>query len=71
MAAIAHARSVGLRVPEDLSVIGIDGHPLGVLMDVTTIDQDVASQGRLAAELAVRLVSGEDEVSDVRRTRPD
>jgi LacI family repressor for deo operon, udp, cdd, tsx, nupC, and nupG len=64
-AAIAHARSVGLRVPEDLSVLGIDGHPLGELFGVTTVDQDVASQGRLAAELAVRLVSGEREVSDV------
>jgi DNA-binding LacI/PurR family transcriptional regulator len=64
-AAIAHARSVGLRVPEDLSVLGIDGHPLGELFGVTTVDQDVASQGRLAAELAVRLVSGEGEVPDV------
>ena len=64
-AAIAHARSVGLRVPEDLSVLGIDGHPLCELFDVTTVDQDVATQGRLAAELAVRLVSGEREVSDV------
>jgi LacI family repressor for deo operon, udp, cdd, tsx, nupC, and nupG len=65
-AAIAHARSVGLRVPEDLSVLGIDGHPMGELLGVTTVDQDVARQGRLAAELAVRLVSGEDGVSEVR-----
>jgi LacI family transcriptional regulator, repressor for deo operon, udp, cdd, tsx, nupC, and nupG len=59
LAAIAHARSAGLRVPEDLSVVGVDGHPLGALLDLTTVDQDVASQGRLAAELAVQLVSGE------------
>jgi LacI family repressor for deo operon, udp, cdd, tsx, nupC, and nupG len=64
-AAIAHARSVGRRVPEDLSVIGVDGHPLGELLGVTTVDQDVASQGRLSAELAVRLVAGEDDVSDL------
>ena len=55
-----------LRVPEDLSVLGVDGHPLGELLGVTTVDQDVARQGRLAAELAVRLVAGEDGVSDVR-----
>ncbi len=68
LAAIAHARSAGLDVPGDVSVVGIDGHPLGVLMDLTTIDQDVAGQGRLAAELAVRLVSGDDDVSDVEVT---
>ncbi len=63
-AAMAHARRVGLRVPGDLSVIGVDGHPLGELLGLTTVDQDVAAQGRIAAELVVRLVSGA-EVSDV------
>jgi LacI family repressor for deo operon, udp, cdd, tsx, nupC, and nupG len=64
-AAIAHARAEGLRVPEDLSVVGVDGHPLGELLDVTTVDQDVARQGRLAAGLAVRLVAGDKQVADV------
>jgi len=57
-AAIAHARSVGVRVPEDLSVVGVDGHPFTELLGVTTVDQDVAGQGRIAAELAVRLIEG-------------
>jgi len=35
-------------------------------VDLTTIDQDVAGQGRLAAELAVRLLRGVDEVANVR-----
>ena len=64
-AAIAHARSVGVRVPEELSVVGVDGHPLGELLGVTTVDQDVAAQGRVAAELAIRLVSGDGPVADV------
>lgn len=63
-AAMAHARSTGLRVPQDLSVVGIDGHPLGEQVGVTTVDQDVAGQGRQAANLTVRLLSGE-QVSDV------
>jgi LacI family transcriptional regulator, repressor for deo operon, udp, cdd, tsx, nupC, and nupG len=58
-AAMVGARNAGLSVPDDLSVIGVDGHPLGPLADITTVDQDVAGQGRLAAELAVRLVTGE------------
>jgi LacI family transcriptional regulator, repressor for deo operon, udp, cdd, tsx, nupC, and nupG len=59
-AAIARARSRGLRVPEDLSVVGVDGHPLADLLDLTTVEQDVAAQGRVAAELVVRLLEGED-----------
>jgi LacI family repressor for deo operon, udp, cdd, tsx, nupC, and nupG len=63
-AAMAHARSTGLRVPQDLSVVGVDGHPLGEQVGVTTVDQDVAGQGRLAANMALRLLSGE-QVTDV------
>jgi DNA-binding LacI/PurR family transcriptional regulator len=63
-AAMEHARSAGVRVPEDLSVVGVDGHPLGELLGLTTVDQDVAAQGRLAAELVVRLVS-EKTVTDI------
>ena len=66
-AAVAHVRSTGRRVPEDLSVLGVDGHPLGELLGVSTVDQDVAGQGRVAAELAVRLLGGAEpgEVTDV------
>ncbi|MET0526706.1 MAG: LacI family DNA-binding transcriptional regulator [Nocardioides sp.] len=64
-AAIAHARAQGLAVPGDLSVVGTDGHPLGELLGLTTVDQDVAGQGRMAAELAVRLLRGAEEVADV------
>jgi LacI family repressor for deo operon, udp, cdd, tsx, nupC, and nupG len=64
-AAIIHTRAQGLRVPEDVSVMGIDGHPLGELFGVTTVDQDVEAQGRAAAELVVRLIAGEKDVSDI------
>jgi LacI family repressor for deo operon, udp, cdd, tsx, nupC, and nupG len=67
-AAIAYARSAGVRVPEDLSVVGVDGHPFGELLGVTSVDQLVATQGRMSAELAVRLVSGEGSVADVEVT---
>ncbi len=52
---ILAARDFGLRVPEDLSVIGIDGHELGGVFGLTTIDQDARGQGELAVE---RLLSG-------------
>jgi DNA-binding LacI/PurR family transcriptional regulator len=45
------ARRRGLRVPEDLSVIGFDGTDLADFLEITTIDQQLDESGRLAAEL--------------------
>lgn len=49
----------GLRVPDDLSLMGIDGHPQAELFGITTIAQSVAEQGRVAAEMALRLMESE------------
>jgi DNA-binding LacI/PurR family transcriptional regulator len=48
----------GLRVPEDISVIGVDDHPLASLTGLTTVAQPVAEQGRRAAELTLELLRG-------------
>ncbi len=45
---ILAARDFGLRIPDDLSVMGIDGHDLGKVLGLTTIDQDAKGQGALA-----------------------
>jgi DNA-binding LacI/PurR family transcriptional regulator len=42
---------LGLRIPHDVSVIGIDDHPFGVAFDLTTIRQDVGAQARQAARI--------------------
>ncbi len=42
---ILAARDFGLRIPDDLSVMGIDGHDLGKVLGLTTIDQDAKGQG--------------------------
>ncbi|EAP98848.1 transcriptional regulator involved in degradation (LacI family protein) [Janibacter sp. HTCC2649] len=52
--AMQAARAEGLRVPEDLSIIGIDDHVLSSVMGLTTVRQDVAAQGREAAEILLR-----------------
>ncbi|WES63691.1 LacI family DNA-binding transcriptional regulator [Microbacter sp. GSS18] len=44
------ARELGYRVPEDLSVVGIDGHELGAFFQLTTVDQAPRAQGERAAE---------------------
>lgn len=49
--AITAAQELGLHVPYDLSVIGMDGHELGELFGLTTFDQAPARQGAQAARL--------------------
>ena len=48
--ALLAARELGYRVPEDLSVVGIDGHELGEFFRLTTVDQFPLGQGERAAE---------------------
>ena len=54
--AILAARDLGFRVPEDISVVGIDGHELGAFFRLTTVDQFPIGQGeRAAAAILARL----------------
>jgi DNA-binding LacI/PurR family transcriptional regulator len=58
ISALRAAQLRGLRVPEDVSLVGIDGHPMGELFGITTVDQHVREQARVAGEMALRLLSG-------------
>ncbi|GAA1523618.1 DNA-binding LacI/PurR family transcriptional regulator [Agromyces terreus] len=60
---IRAAERLGLAVPGDLSVIGVDDHEHAALFDLTTIAQTPAEQGRLAVEVALRML-GDDAVAD-------
>ncbi|QTV80277.1 LacI family DNA-binding transcriptional regulator [Microbacterium sp. NIBRBAC000506063] len=55
--AILAARDLGFRVPEDLSVVGIDGHELGEFFRLTTVDQFPMGQGERAAERILQQLS--------------
>ncbi len=54
------ARELGLRIPEDLSVVGFDGLDIGRVLDppLTTIIADGAELGRVAFELLAALLAG-------------
>lgn len=55
------ARLDGVRIPEDLSIIGVDDHDLSWLFGLSTVAQDVRAEGRIAAATLVeRLRSGVD-----------
>ncbi len=52
------ARQLGLRVPEDVSVIGIDDHEFSELLGLSTVRQDVVALGATAARMLLDLLSG-------------
>ena len=60
MGAIKAARNAGLRVPDDLSVIGFDNIPEAAYFDpaLTTIDQFMERMGYTATETLIDLVQG-------------
>lgn len=45
------ARQLGIAVPGELSVIGVDGHPLAAMFGLTTLVQEPGGQGARAVEL--------------------
>lgn len=53
-------RRAGLRVPEDVSVMGLDDHELAPFLDLTTIAQDVEQQARRGARMLMQLLGAED-----------
>jgi DNA-binding LacI/PurR family transcriptional regulator len=61
------ARELGLRVPEDVSVVGIDDHELAEFFDLTTVAQPVLEQGRVAAR---QVLDALDSLGSDRRWKP-
>lgn len=59
LGAVRTVRRAGLRVPEDVSVIGIDDHPLAALTDLSTVGQPVREQGEIAGRMVVAGLRGE------------
>jgi len=58
MGAMGRARELGIRVPEDLSVVGFDDHDLAEPFALTTIRQPVEHLGERIAAWMLDLVAG-------------
>ena len=60
LAALAVARQLGIRVPEELSVVGFDDTSVAGWSEppLTTVRQDLAAKGRIAGELVLHLLAG-------------
>lgn len=65
---IAAARRRGLRVPEDLSIIGFDDIELAGHLGLTTVNQRLIASGETAARMMLELLSGSTPTTT--RVRP-
>ena len=54
---IMAAKDLGLRVPQDISVIGLDNHDMSEFFGLSTISQSPRQQGRRAAEMMLKLLA--------------
>jgi DNA-binding LacI/PurR family transcriptional regulator len=54
----------GLRVPQDVAVIGFDGQPFSELMDLSTMRQPVAEQAADITIRLLRLIAGDPDAAD-------
>lgn len=58
MGALLALRDRGLRVPEDVSVVGVDGHDMGEHLGLTTMMQNAQEQGVTAASMLLEMITG-------------
>ncbi|MDQ0894792.1 LacI family DNA-binding transcriptional regulator [Agromyces ramosus] len=56
LGAMLAAERLGIAVPGDLSIVGIDGHEYAEMFGLTTVEQYPGEQGRVAVELVMRLL---------------
>jgi LacI family transcriptional regulator len=56
------AAELGLRIPDQLSIIGFDNIPDALMVDppLTTVDQAIETMGKLAAEVVIKLIVGQE-----------
>lgn len=56
--ALRTVRDSGLRIPEDISIVGFDDHDMAEILGLTTVAQPVVEQGEAAAELLLTMMDG-------------
>lgn len=62
--ALRTLRRAGVAVPEQISVIGVDDHPVAEVADLTTVRQPTRRQGVIAAQMLVRTLGGATTVPE-------
>ena len=52
------AQELGIRIPDDLSVVGFDNIPESKYMGLTTVDQFISEMGYVATQMLIKLING-------------
>lgn len=60
--ALKTVEEIGLRVPDDVSVVGFDDHDFSEYLHLTTVRQPLESMGEYAAAMLLRLINGDADV---------
>jgi len=61
------AEKLGLRIPDDLSVVGFDNISEAKYLGLTTIDQFLADMGYVAIQMLIRLINKEHLVEQIHK----
>ncbi len=69
--AIIAARRLGVRVPSDLSIVGVDDHELAQMFALTTLRQEPREQGRVAVEMLAEHIADPDRPRQTVRLRSE
>jgi LacI family transcriptional regulator len=57
------AKKLGLKIPEDIAILGFDNIDMSEYMDISTIDQGLDESGRIAAELLMEQLKEPERIS--------
>lgn len=63
---LMEAKRYGLRVPEDLAIIGFDNHPMAQVFDLTTLDNQLLAMGSTAFRIMHDHIVHRDRVPESR-----
>jgi len=69
--AVIAARELGLEVPGDLSLVGVDDHDVAQVVGLTTVRQRVVEHGAVAARALLRRLAGEPGVQGAVTSPPE
>jgi LacI family transcriptional regulator len=64
---IKAADDEGIRIPENLSLVGFDNVPESIYYDLTTVDQFIEQMGYIGTELLVDLIQGKDLEDEIEK----
>jgi len=61
---LTEARKNGIRVPEDLAILGFDNHEISEALEITTIEHPGLTMGALAFSLFHKQILGEQIIGN-------